>query len=99
MPAQKNWILLANFDDKTMLRDDVAFELSRRVGMAYTPRSQFVETFLNGEYEGTYQLTESIEIDKNRVNINSLDDDDVTAPNITGGYLMEVDYNHPGDAN
>ena len=99
MPAQKNWILLANFDDKTMLRDDVAFELSRRVGMAYTPRSQFVETFLNGEYEGTYQLTESIEIDKNRVNINSLDDNDVTAPNVTGGYLMEVDYNHPGDAN
>ncbi len=99
MPAQKNWVLLANFDDKTLMRDDVAFELSRRVGMAWTPRSQFVELYLNGQYEGSYQLTESIEIDKNRVNIDSLSDDDVTAPTITGGYLMEVDYNGIANAN
>jgi len=99
MPAQKNWILLANFDDKALMRNDVAFELSRRVGMAWTPRSQFVELYLNGQYEGSYQLTESIEIDKNRVNIDSLDDSDVTAPAVTGGYLMEVDYNGIADAN
>ncbi len=99
MPAQKNWVLLPDFDDKTMLRVDVAFELSRRMKMAYTPQSQFVEAFLNGEYQGTYQLTESIEIDKNRLNIDSLGGKDVTAPKVTGGYLIEVDYNHPSDAN
>lgn len=93
MPEQKNWVLLANFDDKTLIRDDVAFELGRRVGMAWSPRSQFVELYLNGEYEGSYQLTESIEIDKNRVDIDSMDDSDVVAPEVTGGYLMEVDYN------
>jgi hypothetical protein len=99
MPAQKNWVLLANFDDKTLIRNDVAFELSRRVGMAWTPRSQFVELYLNGEYEGSYQLTESIEIDKNRVDIDSLGDGDVTDPAVTGGYLMEVDYNGIANAN
>jgi len=93
MPAEKNWILLANHDDKSLMRDDVAFELSRRTGLAWSPRSQFVELYLNGEYEGSYQLTESIEIDPNRVNIDSLNDDDLTAPKVSGGYLMEVDYN------
>jgi hypothetical protein len=98
MPEQKNWVLLANHDDKTLIRDDVAFELGRRVGMAWTPRSVFVELYLNGVYEGSYQLTESIEIDKNRVNIDSLDDDDIDQPAVTGGYLMEVDYNGIADA-
>jgi hypothetical protein len=98
MPEQKNWVLLANYDDKTLIRNDVAFELGRRVGMAWTPRSQFVELYLNGVYEGSYQLTESIEIDKNRVNIDSLDDDDISQPAVSGGYLMEVDYNGIADA-
>lgn len=99
MPEQKNWVLLANYDDKTLIRNDVAFELGRRVGMAWTPRSQFVELYLNGTYEGSYQLTESIEIDKNRVNIDSLGNDDIDQPKVTGGYLMEVDYNGIANAN
>ena len=72
MPAGKTWVLLANYDDKSLLRDQVAFEVGRRVGMAWTPNSRFVELFLNGQYEGNYQLTEEIKIDNNRVNIRNV---------------------------
>jgi hypothetical protein len=91
MPAGKTWVLLANYDDKSLLRDQVAFEVGRRAGMAWTPNSRFVELFLNGQYQGNYQLTEEIKIDKNRVNIPEMDDTDNSGKSLTGGYLLEVD--------
>ncbi len=91
MASGKNWILLANYDDKSLLRDQVAFETSRRLGMAWTPNSRFVELFLNNQYEGNYQLTEEIDIDKNRVNIPEMVTTDVSGKAVTGGYLMEID--------
>lgn len=91
MPSNRHWVLLANYADKTMLRNDVAFELSRMLGMAYTPRSVFVELYLNGSYRGVYQLTEHIRIGKNRVNIPELKVTDTSESMISGGYLIEVD--------
>lgn len=94
MPAGRNWVLLANYADKTMVRNDVAFTFSRNLGMEYTPRSQFVELNLNGVYRGVYQLVEHIRIDKNRVNIPEMKVTDTDADKITGGYLLEVDFRH-----
>jgi hypothetical protein len=91
MPANKHWVLLANYADKTLMRNDVAFALSRMLGMEYTTRSVFVELYLNGSYQGVYQLTEHIRIDKDRVNIPELKATDTSADKITGGYLIEVD--------
>lgn len=91
MPENKHWVLLANYADKTLLRNDVAFQLSSMLGMEYTPRSVFVELYLNGSYRGVYQLTEHIRIDKNRVNIPELAVTDTSADAISGGYLIEVD--------
>jgi hypothetical protein len=91
MPANKNWVLLANFSDKTMLRNDLTFELSRMMGMAWTPRSRFVDVNLNGAYQGVYQLVEHVRIAAERVNIPSMKITDTSAANITGGYLLEVD--------
>ncbi|HEX2659377.1 MAG TPA: CotH kinase family protein, partial [Polyangia bacterium] len=54
MPADKEWALMANYTDKTLLRNSVALEMSRRLGMGYTPRSAFAEVFFNGGYIGTY---------------------------------------------
>ncbi len=91
MPANKHWVLLANYADKTLIRNEVAFDLSRMLGMEYTTRSVFVELFLNGSYEGVYQLTEHIRIGKDRVNIPELKITDTEPDKITGGYLIEVD--------
>lgn len=91
MPANRHWVLLANYSDKTLIRNDVTFELSRKLGMEWTPRSQFVEMSLNGAYQGVYQLVEHVRIAPDRVNIPELKVSDTSATNVTGGYLMEVD--------
>lgn len=91
MPSDKEWVLLANYADKTLMRNYLAFECSNRLSMAYTPRSQFVELVINGEYVGNYSLCEQIKVSTNRLNIRELKITDLTTPNITGGYLVEVD--------
>ena len=91
MPADQHWVLLANYSDKTLMRNDVTFELSRLLGMAYTPRSRFVDLLFNGAYQGVYQLTEQIRIAPDRVNISEMKVTDTSATTITGGYLIEVD--------
>lgn len=97
MPASRHWILLANFSDKTLMRNDVTFELSRRLSLEYTVRSRFVELQLNGSYQGVYQLTEQIRIAPDRVNIPQLRVGDTGASVITGGYLIEIDERYGED--
>ena len=69
----KNWNLLANYRDVTDMMNVFAFETARYMGMPNTNHTRFVEVFLNDEYIGTYQLTEKIEVGKNRVNIDETD--------------------------
>ncbi|WP_250525619.1 CotH kinase family protein [Caballeronia sp. GAWG2-1] len=87
LPKDKNWILLANYFDKTLLRNRTAFELGRRFGMAWTPHDVPVELTLNGQYAGVYDVVESVRVDKNRVNIAN--SDNVVAPESTG-FLVEI---------
>ena len=88
MPTSKRWILLANWRDRTLLRNDAAFWLSRRAGLPYTVRGEFVELEINGEHRGNYYLCEQIKIDENRVNITEMK---MPYNNKTGGFLMEID--------
>ncbi|MGV3761821.1 CotH kinase family protein [Parapedobacter sp.] len=69
MEEAKDWVLLANYGDKTLLRTSIAFELSRLMQFPWTPDDRFVEVVLNGEYLGNYQLTEAIEQGSNRIDI------------------------------
>lgn len=96
MPSNKHWVLLANYLDEAIIRNDVAFKLSALLNMEYTTRSVFVEMYLNGNYRGVYQLTEHIRIDKERVNIPELTKEDTSPELISGGYLIEVD-SHRGE--
>ena len=91
-PAKaKKWTLINNFGDKTLMRNQLAFELSRRFGMPYTPFCQYVDVVLNGDYKGTYQLCDQIEVRKNRVDITAMTPQDNSGEALTGGYLFEVD--------
>lgn len=96
MPSNKDWVLLANYADKTLLRTKVAFALGEIFGLGWTPRVREIELFLNGQYEGVYQLVERIQIDAHRVAINNLKEDDTEPPDITGGYLLEFDNRTDG---
>lgn len=91
MPASRHWVLLANYSDKTLMRNDAVFELSRNLSFEWTPRARSVDVTLNGDYLGIYGLAEQIRIASDRVNIPSLKASDTTASAISGGYLMEVD--------
>lgn len=98
-PAKaKKWTLINNYGDKTLMRNILAFEISRRLGMEYTPYCQPVDVIVNGEYQGCYQLCDQIEVNSDRVNVEALDKKITDAEEITGGYLIEVDayaYDEP----
>ena len=88
MPAHKRWTLLANYSDKTLLRTETAFKIGEIFdNLKWTPRSEQVDFFLNNTYTGTYQLTEAIKIDDNRVKVSQT----ISKKNPDGGYLLEVD--------
>lgn len=91
MPENRHWVLLANYGDKSLLRNHVAFEMGRRTRLAWTPRAHLVEVTLNGDYIGQYQLTEQIRVGADRVDITELEPEDVTPETISGGYLLELD--------
>lgn len=90
MPAHKRWALLANWRDRTLLRNDATFWLAKKAKgeIPYTTNGQFVELEINGEYRGNYYLCEQIKIDENRVDITPLDDN---LDDMSGGFLMEID--------
>lgn len=91
MKAHKRWVLLANHADKTSMRNRIAFELGKKLGLAWTPDSRFVEVILNGKFLGNYLLTEQIKIDSKRVNIEEVNNKETDLSKITGGWLMEID--------
>ena len=69
MPKDKDWALIANYADKTLMRNYLAYRLAAALVTYYAPRCEFAELYLNGEYLGVYLLTETIKIAENRVNI------------------------------
>jgi hypothetical protein len=73
MPKNRDWALIANYGDKTHLRNYMITRLSEWLGAKYTPRMQFVEVYLNRKYMGLYLLSETIKVAKNRVNIDEND--------------------------
>jgi spore coat protein CotH len=89
MPAHKRWALLANYADKTLLRNDVAFKIGSIFdNLAWTSKSVHVVVYINNEYQGIYQLTEQIKIDENRV---AIDKTISKKKNPDGGYILEID--------
>ena len=92
-PAKaKNWTLINNYGDKTLMRNIVAFHISEAMGMPYTPFCRAVDLFFNGEYKGCYQLCDKIEVKKGRVDVLKMDTTDIAGEALTGGYLWEMDY-------
>jgi hypothetical protein len=74
MPADKEWALLANYADRTLIRNIVAMKISEICGFSWTPRMRSVEVYLNGEYQGVYTLCEHKKVSKDRVNIDKKND-------------------------
>jgi hypothetical protein len=91
MPAENDWVLISNFNDKTFIRNMLAQHLYEKMGN-YAPRGTLCEVFLNGNYQGVYMLGEKIKVDANRVDIAKLGPDENTGDDVTGGYIMELNH-------
>lgn len=92
LSKSKHFALLAHADDnKGYLRNFVGFNLGKRIGLPWTPSQQPVEVVINGDYRGLYFLTESIRVDKDRVNITELGDNVEDGKLVSGGYIVELD--------
>jgi spore coat protein CotH len=79
MPADKKWLFLAEYSDKTMLRNKIALEMGHISLLDWTPQSTFAEVYINNEYNGTYNITQKVEESDNRVALGDT------------GYLLEID--------
>jgi subtilisin-like proprotein convertase family protein len=97
MPAESDWILLANYFDKSLMNNTLTYHLARAMGN-YAPRTRDVEVVLNGEYMGVYALVEKIKRNANRVDIAKLQPTEISGDDLTGGYILRVDWFN-GNAN
>ena len=88
--AERDWVLLANFTDQSLIRNALAFSLSDRMRMRFSPSVTFVDVYLNGEYQGNYLLTDEIEVTGDRIDIEE------NVPDIDTGYLIEYDFTQYG---
>lgn len=90
MPEESDWVLFAPYNDKTLMRDVLAYKMGGELSQ-YAPRTRYCELILNGSYAGVYVLIEKIKRDKNRVDINKLDQDEISGDDLTGGYIVKID--------
>ena len=102
----KSWVILAHDMDKSLLRNHLAFEISRILfnasenyhnegAVMFTPCSQFVNVYMNDDYHGVYQMSDQMEVAKGRIDIDRLKAvDGSDASKITGGYLVETNIHH-----
>ena len=74
MPKDRTWLLLANYADVSMLRNQITLDLCREIGLPYSVRCTPADVWINGQYLGLYLLTEKIQIKKHRVNITNLEE-------------------------
>ena len=86
MPEHKRWVLLANFMDRTMMRNLVSMKVASMTSLAWTPKCVPVELVLNGQHVGNYLLIEQVRVSPNRVNISKTD-----------GFLIELDFHYDNE--
>ena len=86
MKPAKDYVLLAEYTDKSLIRNYLAHYMSTYLNLDYTLETRFVNVYLNNQYQGVYLLTEQVEVDKERLHI----DDSIDAD---GGFLIELETN------
>ncbi|WP_266363356.1 CotH kinase family protein [Tellurirhabdus rosea] len=91
LPEEEDWVLNATYNDKTLLREVLTYDIYRRMSRYWATNTRFCEVVLNGQYEGIYILMERLKRDRNRVNIANLRTTDNSGDALTGGYILKID--------
>lgn len=103
MSSDKSWDNISCWSiDLTYIHNSFVYSLARGMGY-WAPQTRLAEMFIHSQggpldytsYAGITNMSERIKVEANRVNIYSIQPSDVTAPNVTGGYVLKFD--HPED--
>ncbi|MDR0872523.1 MAG: CotH kinase family protein [Prevotellaceae bacterium] len=87
LPEEKDWILYAAYNDKSMMRNKLALDLYGQMGH-YSSSTRFVELFINDVYQGVYVFLEKYEENENRIKVTNISSDK-QPENI--GYIIKFD--------
>ena len=97
MPKDKEWDLVSNFRDKSMLQNYITYQLAGILGDEYYPKCRFIELYLNRQYLGIYLLVEHVKVSESRVNIPKDDSSflfEKTSETTTDGILFTSSLNY-----
>lgn len=90
LPGESDWVLNANFSDKSLMRNVLSYEMAHWMGH-YASRHRYCEVMINGQYQGVYIFLEKIKRDADRVDIAKMTPADTTGDDLTGGYILKID--------
>jgi CotH kinase protein/Secretion system C-terminal sorting domain len=95
LPKESDWVLYAPYTDKTLMRNFLAYTMSREMGH-WAANCRFVEVVVNGDYKGIYVFMEKIKRNSGRVNISKMAATDISGDAVTGGYIFSLDKDPDG---
>lgn len=88
--TKRNWALMANYFDRSMIRNALTYHLGKYLGLDFCPGYKFVDVVINGDYRGTYQITDHVEAGTDRVNID--EDNDWMIETVSWDNMLDTDY-------
>ena len=97
MHKHRRWVLLANFMDRTLMRNLVSMHVASMTSLEWSPGCVPVELVLNGKHVGSYLLIEQVRVDNHRVDITEMTPSDNSGDAVTGGYLLELDFHYDNE--
>lgn len=89
MQKCKKFSIISNFQDASLARNRVLFDLADEIGVPYASDSRFAEVYVNGEYIGNYQVCEKVDVGKNTL-MPDIDDEDYL--NYVDGTQTEFEF-------
>ena len=69
MGKAKTWILLAEYNDYSLMRNKITFDLAEHAGMDFVSQANWIDLYIDGDYKGTYLLSEKVHINEDRIDI------------------------------
>lgn len=84
MGNSKKWCLIANLFDPTMMRNMIALDFARNIGLDYVSKCEYVEVYYNGENQGVYMLCTPVSEGKDKVDLALSEND----------YLLQLQPNY-----
>lgn len=95
LPKESDWVLYAPYTDKTLMRNFLAYTISRELGQ-WAANCRYVELVIDGDYKGIYVFMERIKRGSGRVPITKMAKTDNTGLAVTGGYIFSIDKEADG---